>query len=465
MSTAAPHGGAPPLPEGDVGGRRRVLVMSTLAFTVLFAVWLMFGILGVPIRKELGLSDVQLAWLTAVAVLNGSLWRLPMGMLADRIGGRAVISAMLIACSVPTFLVSRAHDYGVLLVLAFLIGFAGNSFSAGIAWNSAWFPRERQGFALGVFGAGNVGASVTKFIGPPLITGTAGATYLGVFDGGWRIVPVIYAALLVSLGIGVWIACPRHDRTPGRGRPLREQLVPLREARVWRFSLYYVVVFGAYVALAAWLPKYYVDNFDVSLQTAALLTASFIFPASLLRPVGGWFSDRFGARRAMYWTFAVMALAAGVLQMPNGHIVVDTTSGPREVLPYTISLVPFVLVVFVLGCAMGVGKAAVYKHIPEYFPDNVGSVGGLVGMLGGLGGFFLPPMFAYAQQWTGFPSSTFLILFVLTLVCLAWMHWTVVHMLHTQSPELARHMEAPRGATEDRPHGLLVPQSEKEAHA
>lgn len=445
MSTMNPPSGASAPPENAVGGRRRVLVMSTLAFTALFAVWLMFGLLGVPIRDELELTDVQLAWLTAVAVLNGSLWRLPAGMLADRIGGRIVITGMLLACAVPTYLVSRAHDYGVLLLLAFLIGFAGNSFSAGISWNSAWFPRERQGFALGVFGAGNVGASVTKFIGPPLIAGTAGVTYFGFVEGGWRLVPVIYAVMLVVLAAGVWVVCPRHDRAPGRGKPLREQLTQLRESRVWRFSLYYVVVFGAYVALAVWLPKYYVDNFGVSLGTAALLTATFIFPASLLRPVGGWLSDRFGARRAMYWTFGVMALSTGVLQMPNGHIVVDTSSGPREVLPYTIGLTPFVLIVFVLGCAMGVGKAAVYKHIPEYFPDNVGSVGGLVGMLGGLGGFVLPPMFAYTQVWAGFPSSTFLILFVLTLICLAWMHWTIVHMLHTQSPELARHMEAPRG--------------------
>ncbi len=424
-------------------GRTRVLVLSTLSFTVMFAVWLMFGILGIPIRKEFGLSDVQLSWLTAVAVLNGSMWRLPAGMITDRIGGRRVMAFMLAATAVPAYLVSTVHSYQLLLVLAFLVGFAGNSFSVGIAWNSAWYPRSRQGFALGVFGAGNVGASVTKFIGPALITGTAGLSVLGVFPGGWRLVPVIYAVLLLVLAAATFVLAPRPDRMPGQGKALREQLTPLKELRVWRFSLYYVVVFGAYVALSAWLPKYYVDNFKVSLGSAALLTATFIFPASLLRPVGGWFSDRFGARRAMYWTFAVMMVVTLVLSMPNGHIVVMTKEGARQVLPYTIGLVPFAVLLFLLGCAMGIGKAAVYKHIPEYFPDNVGPVGGLVGMLGGLGGFFLPPMFAYAQIWTGFPSSTFFILFVLTVICAVWMHWTVVHMLHTQSPELARHLEAP----------------------
>lgn len=436
------QGGGSTTPKNR-SGAGRVLALSTIDFTVMFAVWLMFGILGIPIRDEFGLSDVQLAWLTAVAVLNGSLWRLPAGMITDRIGGRRVFSLVLVLVAIPTYLVSQTESYGALLPLAFLVGFAGNTFSAGIAWNSAWTRHERQGFALGVFGAGNVGASVTKLIGPGIIAATAGSTYFGFVEGGWRLVPVIYAVLLLTLAVLTWVLTPRHDRVPGKGRPLREQLQPLRQVRVWRFSLYYVVVFGAYVALSAWLPKYYVDNFDVSLETAALLTASFIFPASLLRPVGGWFSDRFGARRAMYWTFGVILVTTFLLSLPNGHLVVQTTDGPQDMLPFEIGIVPFALLVFVLGCAMGVGKAAVYKHIPDYFPGDVGAVGGLVGMLGGMGGFFLPLMFAYTQRWTGVPSSTFFILFLLTAVSAVWMHWTVVHMLHQESPELSTELETP----------------------
>ena len=425
-------------------GRNRVLWLSTVAFTLLFAVWLMFGILGKPIQEEFGLSEVELSWIVAAAALNGSLWRLPTGMVTDRIGGRKVMTFLLLATAVPSFLVSRAESYTALLVLAFLVGFAGNAFSSGIAWNSVWQPREKQGFALGLFGAGNVGASVTKFIGPPIIAGTAGSAYFGVIDGGWRLVPVVYAALLVVMAALVWFGTPSQDLAPGSGQPLREQVRPLRSMRVWRFSLYYVAVFGAYVALAAWLPTYYMDNFDVSLQTAALLTATYIFPASLLRPYGGHLSDRFGARRVMYWTFGAMLVVTGLLMMPNGHIVISHPDGSQsEHLAYSIGLVPFALLVFVLGCAMGVGKAAVFKHIPEYFPGSVGPVGGLVGMLGGLGGFFLPPLFAYTKAWSGFPSSTFFVLFVLTLVCSVWMHWTVVHMLHSESPELAGRLESP----------------------
>jgi NNP family nitrate/nitrite transporter-like MFS transporter len=437
------HGDDLIAPVHDTGrGANRVLAMSSIDFTVMFAVWLMFGILGIEIQKELLLSDVELSWITALAVLNGSIWRLPAGMLTERIGGRKVTIAMLAVTAIPAYLVSTAHSYGTLLLLAFLVGFAGNLFSVGVAWNAAWFGRDRQGFALGLFGAGNVGASVTKFIGPPLIAGTAGMTFVFGVQGGWRLVPVIYAALLVALALITWAVVPRHDRLAGRSKPIRQMLAPLRHVRVWRFSLYYVAVFGAYVALSAWLPKYYVDNFKVPLYTAALLTALFIFPASLLRPVGGWISDRIGARKVMYATFGVMLLASGILMMPNGHIVIAHPDGSlTEHLGYAIDVTWFTVVVFLLGCAMGVGKAAVYKHIPEYFPDNVGSVGGLVGMLGGLGGFLLPPLFAYTKLWTGFPTSTFFVLFVLTAICAVWMHLTIVGMLHAKSPELADHFD------------------------
>ncbi|MFZ5871582.1 MAG: MFS transporter [Actinomycetota bacterium] len=438
-----------PAPAEPAGPRNRVLTLSTTAFTLMFAVWLMFGVLGIPIREEFGLTDVQLSWLALTATLNGALWRLPAGVLTDRIGGRTVFSVMLLMTAVPAFLVSQAQSFGALLVYAFFAGFAGNAFSVGIAWNSAWFPRERQGFALGVFGAGNVGASVTKFIAPGIVAGTAGGVYFGgLVEGGWRVVPFVYAILLVLMAVALWLFTPHHDRKPSSGRPLRAMLVPLRSLRVWRFSLYYVVVFGAYVALSAWLPKYYVDVFDVPLYQAALLTALFIFPASLLRPVGGHLSDRFGARRMMYWTFGAMLVATGLLSAPYGHIVLYVpekyeADGVREVLPFELNVWAFTALVFVVGIAMGVGKAAVYKHIPEYFPKDVGAVGGLVGTLGALGGVVLLPMFGYAQEWTGLPQSTFFILFLLTAVSAVWMHLTIHRMLHERAPELRDTFEEP----------------------
>jgi NNP family nitrate/nitrite transporter-like MFS transporter len=441
--------------EPPAHGRYRVLVTSTISFTLLFAVWMQFGILGVPIQKEFGLSDTAFYWLTALPVLNGAIWRLWTGILADRWGGRIVMTALLVGAAVPTFLLAGVSDGAMLFVLAFLIGFAGNSFSSGIAWNSAWFPRSQQGFALGVFGAGNVGASLTKLIGPGLIAATAGAVYLGgAVEGGWRVVPVIYAVLLVIMALVQWFGVPRPDKRPGRNIPVSEQLRPLKELRVWRFSLYYVAVFGAYVALASALPKYYTTEYGVELWSAGLLTALFIFPASLLRPLGGWMSDKLGARRVMYWTFALMLVSTGILMMPSGYIVVDvlpakSADGTAEVLPWSLGIVPFTLVLIVLGCAMGIGKAAVYKHIPEYFPHDVGAVGGLVGMLGALGGFVLLPLFGYAVAWTGLPTALFGVLFGLTLACAVWMHVTVVAMLHRRSPELSNAFEHPHTPDSD----------------
>jgi NNP family nitrate/nitrite transporter-like MFS transporter len=319
----------------------RVLTLSTIAFTLLFAVWLMFGVLGVPIRQELHLDTVQFSWLGAIAILSGSIWRLPLGILTDRVGGRLLMTLLLLATAVPTLLVARATTFGELMVCAFFFGIAGNSFSIGIAWNAAWSARERQGFALGVFGAGNVGASVTKLIGPALIALVPAGTTVafGFVPGGWRFVPVLYAGLLVMMAVVLWLSAPAPDRHPGSGRPLRALLAPLAEVRTWRFGLYYVVVFGAYVALSLWLPAYYTRVFKLPLSQAALLTALFIFPASLLRPLGGWLSDKFGARPVTYAVFIAMLLACLPLAAPDGA------------LGFHVGLAQFILFIEVLGSA------------------------------------------------------------------------------------------------------------------
>jgi NNP family nitrate/nitrite transporter-like MFS transporter len=396
---------------------RRVLVLSTVAFTLMFAVWLMFGVLGVPIREELRLSQVQFSWLTAIAVLSGSIWRLPIGIAADRVGGRRVFVWLLIGSAIPCFWVAGATSYGELLAAAFCFGIAGNSFSAGIAWNAAWASPTRQGFALGTFGAGNVGASVTKLIGPALIAAVPASGFLGgLVPGGWRLVPVLYAIALVAMAIVIWRLAPRPDRRPGSGRPLAAMLRPLRQTRTWRFGLYYVAVFGAYVALSLWLPSYYKAVYHLPLSTAALLTALFIFPASLLRPLGGWLSDRYGARPVTYAVFIAMLLACVPLAAPDRSLGFQVGPGL------------FFALVEVLGIGMGLGKASVYKYISDYFPEDVGATGGLVGTLGALGGFVLPIAFGYLETASGRPESCFWIMSVLILSCLVWLHLVVTDL-------------------------------------
>jgi MFS transporter, NNP family, nitrate/nitrite transporter len=426
-----------------------ILTLSTVGFTLMFAVWLMFGVLAIPIRDEFDLSEEQFGWLTAIAILNGALWRLAFGVLADRYGGRRVFTLLVLATAVPSFLVSQATTYAELMIYAFLLGMAGNAFSVGVSWNSAWFPAHRKGFALGVFGAGNVGASVTKFIGPALIVAVPAAGLGGgMIPGGWRFVPFLYSVLLVLMAAAMWLGTPPVDRVPGKGRPIGEMLAPLRTLRVWRFSLYYVAVFGAYIALSVWLPRHYVDIYGLSLQTAALLTALFIFPASLLRPFGGWLSDRFGARTVMYAVFSGMTLALLFLSAPEGHIVIyatrpDDPDRTYEIMQFVMGPWPFTILIFIVGIGMGVGKAAVYKYIPEYFPDDVGAVGGLVGMLGALGGFFLPPLFSYLWLTTGLPQSPFFVLFLLSGGSLVWLHLVVHRMMREAAPHLRDRFEHP----------------------
>jgi NNP family nitrate/nitrite transporter-like MFS transporter len=413
----APAAAAIPDDPALASARARVLSLSTIAFTLMFAVWLMFAVIGIPIQKELGLSDVQFFWLGAIAVLNGSIWRLAFGIVTDRFGGRKVLTALLLAAALPAFLVSQAHSFPMLLVCAFLVGIAGNAFSVGIAWNSAWFPKHRQGVALGTFGAGNVGASVTKMFGPALIAlmpaaGMAG----GLIPGGWRFIPLAYTGLLLAMAAAVWFLAPADDRLPGKGKSLAASLRPLNQVRVWRFSLYYVVVFGAYVALSLTLPKYYMNVYHLDLKTGGLLAALFVFPASLLRPLGGYLSDRFGPRVVMYWVFTSMLVSCGLLALPAGT------------LGLTLDVWSFTALVFLVGVGMGVGKAAVYKYIPEYFPTDVAAVGGLVGLLGALGGFFLPLMFGYVKEWSGLVTTPFALLFLLVVASFAWLHMVVLRL-------------------------------------
>jgi len=402
-------------------GRWNVLAVSTIAFTLLFSVCLMLGVLNVPIKKALSLSDSQVEWLIAAAILAGALPRLSFGMLADAIGGRRVYLGLLLFCSILTYLFSQATTYPQMVVCALLFGLAGNSFTAGISWNSAWFPPYLKGFALGTVGAGNVGASGTKLLVilmPTVLTMVPAAGLLGGWiPGGWRVVPALYAILLLIMAAVVYFFTPANDKKPGAGRPLSERLVPLRYVRVWRFSLYYVVVFGAYVALSAWLPRFYVDTYGLTLHDAALLTALFIFPASLLRPVGGWLADKYGPRIVTYLVFMVMSVALLALCVPNG-----TYRG----FIYHPGPATFTVLMVIVGCGMGIGKASVYKYVPNYFPNDVGAVGGLVGALGALGGFFLPPLFGYLGRSTGNPRMAFASLLALTLFSLAWLHVSVL---------------------------------------
>jgi NNP family nitrate/nitrite transporter-like MFS transporter len=425
-----------------------VLAMNTFGFTVMFAVWVVFAIVGIEIRKELALGDTEFAVLVALPVLTGSVLRLPLGIATDRFGGRALFTALLASSAIPLLLLTRATAYWQHLVLGLFIGLAGTSFAIGIAYTSAWFPQERQGTALGVFGAGNTGASLTKLLAPGLMT-VVPAGGIGMVPGGWRFVPFVYAIAVVVAAVVYW-SFTYTDHAHHKRASWGEMVAPLRHVRVWRFGLYYFLVFGGYVALSLWLPKYYIDVYGFDLRTAALLTAIFVFPSGLIRAPGGWLSDRFGARTVMYWVLGTCVVTSFVLMGPDVQLtfrVPPRYAAGGEFLHFSLRVGPwlFTALVFVLGIAMGIGKAAVYKHIPHYFPDRVGAVGGLVGVIGGLGGFVMPILFGVLTARTGLPTTTFAFVFVLSVACLGWM-MVVVHRITRQAaPRVADELDQGEG--------------------
>jgi NNP family nitrate/nitrite transporter-like MFS transporter len=311
------------------------------------------------------------------------------------------------------------------------VGLAGGSFIVGIAYTSQWFEKERQGTALGIFGAGNVGAAVTNFFAPFL-----------VISFGWESTAQIYSVVLVAMAIAFFVLSKddpalRARRERGQ-KPASAamQLEPLKKLQVWRFATYYFFVFGGFVALASYLPRFYVGAYDLPLATAGMLAAAYSMPGSVFRALGGWMSDKWGARFVMYLTFIVSLVCLFAMSYPQTQYSVQGIKGPI-VFTFGISLPLFVVLTVILGFVMSLGKAAVYKHIPVYYPEHVGSVGGLVGMIGGLGGFVLPIVFGILNDAIGVWTSSFMLLFGIVLVSTVWMHVAIRLMERRKYPELA----------------------------
>ena len=397
----------------------RALTLSTVAFTVCFAVWTIFSILGVSLKTELALSETQFGLLIGTPVLTGSLVRVLLGVLTDRMGGRIVYVITMLAAALATFLLSFAQTYEQFLLAALGVGLAGGSFAVGVAYVSRFYPAGKQGTALGIFGVGNVGAAVTKFLAPFIM-----------LAWGWQSVALIWAAALAVMAVVFWFTTEddpviiERRKTGYQPKSFLAEFAPLRNIQVWRFSLYYFFSFGAFVALTLWLPRYLIGVYGFDIATAGIIAAFYSVPASVFRAYGGTLSDRIGARTVLYWTFGVSLLATAILALPTSDFVIDGINGPVQ-LHFEINPWAFVALVFVLGFFMSLGKAAVYKHIPVYYPQSVGAVGGLVGMIGGLGGFVLPLLFGYLNDVTGIWSSCFLALFILVAASLLWMHSAV----------------------------------------
>ncbi len=510
--------------------RRRgwwILAMNTLAFTVCFMAWMLNGVL-ITYLVDNGVQrwdPAEMGWLIGIPVLSGSIFRLPAGLATDKWGGRVVFSVLLVISAAAMHVVSWCNSYWEFFFAGLGFGLCGTSFAVGIAYTSVWFPKARQGLALGIFGAGNAGAALTSFGAPWILR--------WLTDGGenleaWRNLPKLYAGIL--LATGVLFALTTTNRVPvgSAAKTMLQRLEPLKYVRVWRFGLYYFFVFGGFVGLAQWLVPYYVNAYGTTVALAGALAACNSLPSGVIRALGGWMSDDWGARTVMYWVFGLSLICCLALSVPQMDIhapgsgitarfagtvekVTDTeivvrapkagvTSYPlhhkagelvtteernsgllvwprsmawqeavvkpgdavakRQLLArgmthifFQANIWIFTILSLLLGAVMGAGMAAVYKHIPDYFPCDVGVVGGIVGVLGGLGGFVCPVIFGYLLKATGLWTSCWMFFFVLIVVCLVWMHLVIRRMLQRKAPHLIQQMETAHPAHSALVHG------------
>lgn len=469
----------------------RILFLNTFAFMVCFAAWMINGVLVTYLvdRGVFNWSPIKIGWLLGVPVLVGSIFRLPIGILTDKFGGRWMITIILLLTALPMYFLSAANNYTAFLMLSFGFGIAGTCFAAGVAYTSLWFPKEKQGTALGIFGVGNTGAALTTFFAPTILKTL---THNSENIEAWRTLPKLYAAILLLTAVVFFLST--KNKIPAESKTMKERLLPLKQVRVWRFGIYYFFVFGSFVALSQWLIPYYVNVYALTIVSAGFMAAAFSLPAGIFRAAGGWLSDKVGARMVLLWTLGIclvcmvflfiprmeiqapgqgiMASKAGIVKAVSekeividedtytlqnkvgdssdvairfgihhneeGFLLLPTTTfhqvpnvktGDKvlkgELIAKGVSLIYFQAnqwifsgLVFIIGMMMGLGGAAVFKHISDYYPTSIGTVGGIVGVLGGLGGFFGPIIFAFLLKQTGIWSSCWMFLAALVAVCI-----------------------------------------------
>jgi MFS transporter, NNP family, nitrate/nitrite transporter len=367
-------------------GNALQLALATGAFAICFAVFGSVSAMMPLLKKNLGLNPVQVSIALAIPVLLGSLGRIPLGMLTDRYGGRLVFSLVMAGSLVPAVLMGFVSSYTQLIITGFFIGIALASFSVGVGFVSGWYPPQKQGFALGVYGAGNIGQSLAAF-GSPVLAGA-----LGLRWGYWTF------AILLAIWLVFFLLQAQNAPRRAPVKTLGEIMQPLRDAKSWMLSLYYFLTFGGFVAMAIYLPIFLTDIFKLTPGDAGFRTAGFVVLATLLSPVGGMLADKVGGRTILLWVFPATAVMAIFLACP----LMST----------------FTLGALGMAAAIGLGNGAVFKLVPEYFPQSVGAVTGLVGAAGGLGGFFPPLVLGLIKQMTGSFTLGFVLLGLFALVCL-----------------------------------------------
>lgn len=366
------------------------LIMAALAFATAFAGWSLLSPLASRIQQNLGLSEIQTSLLIAVPVILGSLLRIPLGILTDRHGGRLVFTLLLLGMVPVLLLLSVTGSYPLFLFDALFLGLGGASFAVGVPFVSRHYPPERQGFALGVYGAGNIGTALAARAAPQIAEGF-----------GMQAVFLTFAALQLIMAGAFWLLARDAPRAANAARPsLGQSLSVMRTERgTWLLSLFYFLTFGGFVAFSLYLPKMLVDLYGITPLDAGNRVFIFVLLATIGRPVGGWLADKIGGAQVLRAVFLVIALMAGVLAI-------------------TTALVPLTIACLTASLFLGLGNGAVFKLVPQLFPGRTGVVTGIVGAAGGLGGFFPPLVMGAVRQSLGGYSLGFVLLGLVAVLCL-----------------------------------------------
>lgn len=375
------------------GRKARInLSLATVAFGICFAVWSLVSPLAPQFQRSLGLTDTETSLLIAFPVLLGSVARIPMGIITDRLGGRRVFSALMLFSILPVVFIALSSSYGMMLFGGFWLGMAGSSFAVGVPFVSRWFSTGKQGTALGIFGAGNIGTALAAYSVPSIA-----AAY------GWPWAFWLFVPILAASAAAFWLLA---EDAPGAPRPrsLGESLrVIQRERLSWLLSFFYFITFGGFVAFSIYLPKLLVDWFAFDRVDAGLRTAGFVLVATAARPFGGYLADRLGGARLLSWVFGITPALAAVLAWQ--------ALGP--------SIVPTTIVFLTMAMLLGMGNGGVFKLVAQYFPRNTGVVTGVVGAAGGLGGFFPPMVMGLVRDATGSYAIALVLLAAFLVAALA----------------------------------------------
>ncbi|MCR2821603.1 nitrate/nitrite transporter [Lederbergia panacisoli] len=368
------------------------LTLQTSSLVAGFMVWVILSSLMPFITTDIPLKAGQIAWVTAVPVILGSLLRVPLGYWTNRFGARYLFFISFIVLLFPVYYVSIANSMGDLIIGGLFIGVGGAIFSVGVTSLPKYYPKEKHGFINGVYGMGNIGTAVTSFAAPVLAN-----MY------GWRKTVLFYIFLMALFALLNFLLGDRKEAKI-RVSVVKQINSVYKNQKLWFLSLFYFITFGSFVAFTIYLPNFLVNHFGLEKVDAGMRTAGFIVLATLLRPVGGWLGDKFNSFKILSLVFAGLTLAGFLLS-------------------FTPSLTIYTVGCLAVAFCAGIGNGTIFKLVPLYFSKQAGIVNGIVAMMGGLGGFFPPLILTILFNLTGHYAIGFMALSQFSLASLILVLW------------------------------------------